>query len=618
MDTFQNGKLGIENVSGFNNSNLFKVYTAPFQSFGLDGNLQIFPINFNTLRDDGYDYLNNYTLGPAGQTFINSEDSYYQVPYAGQYSFNVRFNYFNQLPFLNCTFYVIANKGNDPTNLANSPSFATIGPLVPGTSGPQDSLDWYFTGNCGTGEYVGIYLLIDPVTVGGAQLVLSPFDNFGVTEPAPMFELFEGPQFAAEDLVDIKQGLPDLALVEFIRTMVKMFNLVIVNDDEEKSLIIEPYNWYFNESDRVERDISPLLDLDSTNRVEPLNFQLPKDQIWTYDEPDFEFLGKRYKDANGYVFGRTRFTTPDNIMLEGINEYVVPFRNFPTEDVPGAPNVIIPKVYQLEAGQERPFSNKNHLFFWVGNRYCFKDVDKTQQGFWYLNSGSTPTQQTTYPCVSHLSNLDIDLPTFISDLNYDSQPDFFTINNKTIVYDTPYTLYNTFWKTFNENIYSPETKRLIGRFFLRPIDVVEYKLTDKFFIKDSFYQLEKINEADLLNDKLTEISFIKERGGYYKVDPPAPIYTLSGNTPYPGFQPAFNILSYTGTVQSDVCNSTSPQTILYSFGPGTFVTGQKVYYDTGTQLRLVPIGTFLKDATGLGYSTFVVADNQGRIIQINC
>ena len=121
MDTFQNGKLGIENVSGFNNSNLFKVYTAPFQQFGLDGNLQIFPINFNTLRDDGYDYLNNYTLGPAGQTFINSEDSYYQVPYAGQYSFNVRFNYYNQLPYLGCTFYVIANKGSDPTNLAIHP-----------------------------------------------------------------------------------------------------------------------------------------------------------------------------------------------------------------------------------------------------------------------------------------------------------------------------------------------------------------------------------------------------------------------------------------------------------------------------------------------------------------
>jgi hypothetical protein len=186
------------------------------------------------------------------------------------------------------------------------------------------------------------------------------------------------------------------------------------------------------------------------------------------------------------------------------------------------------------------------------------------------------------------------------------------------VYDTPYTLYNTFWKTFNENIYSPETKRLTGRFFFRPIDIVENKLTDKIFVKDSFYQIEKVNEGDLLNDKLTEVSLIKERGGYYKIQPPSPIYTLSGNTPYPGFQPAFNILSYTGTVQSDVCNSTSPQTILYSFGPGTFVTGQKVYYDTGTQLKLVPIGTFLKDATGLGYSTFVVGDNQGRIIQINC
>ena len=618
MDTFQNGKLGIENVSGFNNSNLFKVYTRPNPQFGLDGNLQIFPLNWNTLRDDGYDYLNNFTLGPAGTDFINSEDAHFQVPYAGTYSFNVRFNYFNQLPYLSCRFYVIANKGSDPTNLANSPTFASIGPLVPGTGGAQDALDWYFSGSCSTGEYVQVFLLIDPATVGGALLTLAPFDNFGVTTDAPMFELYEGPQFAAEDLVDIKQGLPDLAVIDFIRTLVKMFNLVIFTDEEEKTLTIEPYNWYFDETDRVERDWSTILDLDSTYRVDPLSFDLPKDQIWTYEEPDLEFLGKRFRDANGFVFGRTRFTTSDDIILKGENTYVVPFRNFPTEDIAGAPNFIIPKVFQLQAEQEVPFSNKNHLFFWTGNRYSYTDVDKTQEGYWYLTSGATPVSQSTYPCVNHLSNLDLDIPSLISDLNFDSQPDFFTVNNKTIVYNTPYTVYNTFWKTFNENIYSPETKRFTGRFFFRPINIDEFSLTDKIFIKDSYYQIEKINEADLISDKLTEVSLIKERGGYYKVEPPAPVYTLSGNTAYPGFQPAFNTLSYTSTTQSEVCDSTAPQTILYSFGPGTFITGQKIYYDTGTQLKLVPIGTFVKDATAPGFDTFVVADNQGRLIQINC
>jgi len=618
MDLFQNGKLGIENVSGFNNSNLFKVYTQPFQQFGLDGNLQIFPLNWNTYSTDGYDYLSNFTLGPLGQTFINPEDAYFQVPYAGQYSFNVRMNYFNQLPFLSCQFYLIANKGSDPTNLINSPTFASIGPLNPPADGSEDSLDWYFTGNCSTGEYVQVFLLIDPVTVGGAQLILAPFDNFGVTTTAPMFELYEGPQFQAEDLVDVKQGLPDISTIEFIKTLIKMFNLVIISDDNEKTLLIEPYNWYFDESTREEKDWTPILDLNSTYKLEPLNFDLPKDQIWTYDDPDLEYLGKLFRDQNGYIYGRQRFTNSDNVILTGENEYVVPFRNFPTDSLPGGPNFIIPKVFQLQSGNEEPFSNRNHIFFWVGNRYCYTDVDKTQEGYWYLTSGATPVAQSTYPCVSHISNLDIDLPNFISDLNFQQQPDFFTTVNKTIVQNTPNTLYNTFWKTYTENIYSPETKRLTGRFFFRPIDIVEYKLTDKIFIKDSFYQIEKINEGDLLNDKLTEVSLIKERGGYYKSEPPAPIYTLSGNTPYPGFQPAFSTLSYTGSLQSDVCNSTSPQTILYSFGAGTFTTGQKVYWDTGTQLRLVPIGTFVKDATSPGYNTFVVGDNQGRLIQINC
>ena len=618
MDTFQNGKLGVETASGTNNTNLFKVYSNPNNQFAATGGLDIFPINWNNFRTDGYDYLNNFTEGPPNQTLIDSEDCYFQVPYGGQYSFNVRFNIFNQLPFLSCRVLFIANKGNDPTTLENAPTFASFGPFNLSSSGPTDPVDWYFTGNCGSGEYIQVFMLLDPSTSAGALPTIIPFDNFGVTTEAPMFELYEGPQYASETLVDIKTGLPDLSLIDFIRTLVQMFNLVIITNDDERTITLEPYNWYFNDSDRGKKDWTQTLDLDSTYRVDPLSFDLPKDQIWTYADPELEFLGKRFRDANGYVFGRTRFTTPDNVILKGENIYQVPFRNFPTEDVPGAPNFIIPKVYQLQTNQEVPFSNKNHLFFWTGNRYAYKDVDKTQPGYWYLSSGATPVQQTTYPCVNHLSNLDLDIPSLISDLNFDSQPDLFTTNNKTIVYNTPYTLYNTFWKTFNDNIYSPETKRLTGRFFFRPIDIVENKLTDKIFIKDSFYQIEKVNEADLLNDKLTEVSLIKERGGYYKVEPPAPVYTLSGNTAYPGFQPAFSRQSYTGTVQSDVCNSTSPQTVLFSFGPGTFITGQKVYYDTGTQLKLVPIGTFIKDASAPGFNTFVVADNQGRIIQINC
>lgn len=618
MDTFQNGKLGIENISGNNNSNIYKVYSNPFNAFFASGNLQIFPINWNTLRDDGYDYLNNYTLGPPNQTLINSEDSYFQVPYLGNYGWNVRLNIFNQIPFLQCQVLFIANKGTDPTNLANSSTFASFGPFMIGTAGAEDPVDWYFTGDCQTGEYVQVFMLITPNTINGAQPVLKGFSQFGLTTPAPMWELYQGPQFASESLVDIKQGLPDLSLIDFIKALVKMFNLVIIKDEQERTLILEPFNWYYDDPLREEKDWTQLLDLNSTWKTEPLNFNLPKDQIWSYEDPDLEFLGKRFKDANGFVYGRQRFTNSDNVILTGENEYVIPFRNFPTDSLDGAPNVIIPKVFQLQSSNEEPFSNKNHLFFWTGNRYCFKDVDKTQQGFWFLTSGATPVQQTTYPCVSHISNLDIDIPELISDLNYQQQPDAFTTLNKTIVQNTPFTLFNTFWKTYTENIYSPETKRLTGRFFFRPIDLIEYKLTDKVFVKDSFYQIEKINEGDLLSDKLTEVSLIKERGSYYKIEPPAPVYSLSGNTPYPGFQPAFTTQSYTGNVQSDVCNSTSPQTVLFSFGPGTFITGQKVYFDAGTQLRLVPIGTFIKDASTLGNNTFVVADNQGRVIQLNC
>ncbi len=50
--------------------------------------------------------------------------------------------------------------------------------------------------------------------------------------------------------------------------------------------------------------------------------------------------------------------------------------------------VVIPGVYQLNsAGQQLPFSSKPHIFFWVGNRYCYNDNNKTSGSQWWLFGG---------------------------------------------------------------------------------------------------------------------------------------------------------------------------------------------------------------------------------------
>jgi hypothetical protein len=439
-----------------------------------------------------------------------------------------------------------------------------------------------------------------------------------------MWDLYSTPTLLQPQNVDIRLGLQQINCIDFLKSMITLFNLVVIQDEVSQSIIIEPFNWYYNQPDRVEKDWTQRLDLNSTYRVEPLSFDLPKELNFTWTKGSEEYLNKIFEDANKYQFGRFKYTSTNNL-LTGEQNYEIPFAATPTTVVNGADNFIIPAVYRelnttVSSGFTyttlQPYSNKPHLFFWTGNRYCYKDKFKQVQGTWYLSSGATPVEITTYPCVSHLSSLDIQIPNLVSDLNFKPTFDFFGNYNTLPVQFTQFNLWNLFWEDYVENNYSNETRRLTGRFLLRPTDVYETSLTDKIFVKDSFYRIEKINEASLIENKLTEISLIKELGGYYKVVPPSPYYTLSGNTPYPGLSSAYTVNCFTGFTQTPVCNGTAPTTNLTTFGVSGLSNNQQVYYDTGTEYRPVTIGTYLRYTADT--NTYVVINNVGQILQQNC
>jgi len=620
MDTFQNGKLGVDVASAVTNQNIFKTYMRPSTviTFGTAGAR---PLNFQTFRGDGYDPLNNFKLGPGVSSSIDPptppfNTNYFRVPFAGNYSWNFRFNYDdNNVCGGDIDFQIYARKGSDLATLDSQPPFAVSNLYDLPTCGQQASVNWFFTGNCGTGEYVRLYVDLKNSSTPGNQLRFLPYNEYTITSQAPMWDLYRSPTLAGTQLVDLRLGLQQINCIDFLKAMITMFNLVVVQDEVSQSIIIEPFNWYYNEADRVEKDWTQKLDLKSSYRIEPLSFDLKKEINLTYTKGSEEYLNKLFEDANKYQYGRYKYVSTNNL-LSGEENYEIPFAATPTTVVNGADNFIIPAVYRELNNQLQPYSNKPHIFFWTGNRYAYKDKFRQIQGSWYLSSGATPVEITTYPCVSHLSSLDIQIPDLVSDLNFGSTFDFFGNYNNLPVQFTQYNLWNIFWEDYVDNNYSNETRRLTGRFFLKPIDIYETSLTDKIFVKDSFYRIELINEADLTNYKLTECSLIKERGGYYKVIPPAPYYAISGNTPYPGISTAYNIGCYTGTTISPVCAGSASTTTLITFGISGLTNLQQVYYDTGFEYRPVDVGIYLRQ-TG-DTTTYVVINNTGQVLEQNC
>ena len=648
MDTFQDGNVGTTSASGVTNQNIFKVYMRS-STILRPSALGTQNMRWWNLGNDGYNPLSLFKLAPAppnpNVSGINpappaQNESYFRVPFAGTYYFNVKMTFSGEgnIPgdFVAGQFF--ARKGPSLASIDSGGNFAATSPIFSNSAPNGAALNWFFSGTCQSGDYVKVvWNTAQSSNSGVAQIVFRGFNSGGVTTPAPVWELYNSPTVNSPALVDFQKGMPNIKSIDFFKAMVTMFNLVVIQDEVNKTLKIEPYNWYYNDDDRRKVDYTQILDLNSSYKVEPLSFDLSKELNWTYNivqgdtvQIDSQLSGQNgavsdyyntlFAAQNGYTFGNFTYTSTGNL-LTGEQTYQLPFSSLPTETVSGSTYVIIPGVYQFNAQrQQLPFASKPHIFFWVGNRYAYTDNSKSSGSQWWLLSGATPFAWTTIPTVNHLSSLDITIPQYISDLNFGSDFDFFTDDNPQPIQFTPFTLYNTFWRDYVENNYSNETRRFSGKFYYTPLDVYETKLNDKVFIKDSYYRIEKINEADLVNNKLTDISLIKERGGYYKVIPPSPEYLITqGQGTYPVLVAPVPLVVSLSSSQETLCAGGGTSTTIYQYGGGAqLYEGSTVVTSIGGigNIPYVPQGTYLKSP--ITNKIFVVINNYGQIIEDPC
>lgn len=624
MDTFQNGKLGVEYASGVTNQNIFRTFMTP-RTFKYEKDTT-HRLPFRDNIGPAYDPLNNFANVPDANRF--------KVPYAGQYGFNIRFNVLTNDPciplaILDPEIVVRAFRHTDSANIITNGTMFYESPLINLRQAYNDStfggpgplpVNLFFDDTFVAGEWIEVVIFDKTnffsvcASSNRGEYMIQPYNDGTLIDQFPLYELYQSPTVITE-LVDMTLGIPNIDCIEFLKSMITMFNLIITQDEQSKTLRIEPYTWDYNDTTREIKDWTKILDLNSDVKVEPLSFDLAKDETWTYQWTDNEYLPKQWYDQYDFVFGREKFTSDSNFFV-GERIYEVPFGSCPTSGVTNAPNFIIPQFYYLNNGQQTPYATKPHLFFWVGNRLAWKDAYKTQQGSWYLSSGSTPIEWTTYPCVSHLSTLESQVSEVISDLNFKSTFDFFGNANTQIQQFTDYTVYNVFWKTFVDNLYDPTGKRLTGNFYFRPIDVYETHLNDKIWIKDSWYTIEKMTDADLVNKRLTQISLIKNNTPYYKVEPPAPIYIYAPNEGYPGPSQFYYDLAYISTDKDSVCNETATQYTFYSENASLTIENYDVIYTDLLGPTLLPMGSYIKQQGST--TTFVCVDTYGRVLQTTC
>jgi hypothetical protein len=170
-----------------------------------------------------------------------------------------------------------------------------------------------------------------------------------------------------------------------------------------------------------------------------------------------------------------------------------------------------------------------------------------------------------------------------SDLNFYPSTDFYFSATTNFSKYTQNTSFGLWWKTYIDNLYAPDSRKMTADFIMSPEIYSELKLTDKIFIKDASFRIEKIENANLVEPQSTTIVLIKDLLPYYRITPNAPSLGLSPNVPYPT-APSPTLYAFTAVTNFDsylVCISNSPKVAYWSTDPLGLVEGAFIYTDSG-------------------------------------
>lgn len=616
MDLGYGNILGPQVPDTSENLNLFKVYTNTqvFQSYAgtLEPNYSVVP--FNRTSPDGYDPLDNYQFNQRR----------FKVPKSGEYGFNIRLAYtkvgtFNE----ELKFRIDVKASQDPNDIENGTQIATSDWLDATDNDKQLLLP--FTATLTAGDFVQVLVQFDSSAgVGYNQtqtLILKAYDaNYA----APQWLLYDSPELLTTD-VDINLNMPDEKAIDWIKNIINMFNLVFLVKDE-RVITVEPFTLYFDDDTRTVKDWTGKLDISKDYEIEPFSFDLPKEIRYTYLDAGNEYPALYYQNNFNKRFGERTLIKDSNI-LQGEDVLEVQFRPVPTNTIDGSDYVIMPRFFQRTSStpqQKVATQTKPHIFFWVGNRYMYTAEGGSGNASWWLQSGTTQVEWTTYPAVSHLSKLDPGQGfQQFSDLSFRPAWDFFANSNTVIGQFTSNNLYENFHEESYNEKYSEEARKLNGRFYLQPNEVGQIDLRDKIFVKDSFFRIERIEEASLTDDKLTQVTLIKDLGGFEYDEPPAPTYPVAPNqafpapTPSPSPLPCQSHTVYGPNISKDVvCDRTAATSTVYSRS-STISDGDKVYTDSGCS-SAVQVARYLDPTTSPTGSVFVVSNPDGTVSSDSC
>lgn len=316
------------------------------------------------------------------------------------------------------------------------------------------------------------FLPVQSVTITGSWSLIDVELNYGQTF---FFDL----------------NAPDVKQIDFVTDVLKMHNCAIVSDRTRPNRVqIVPQNSYLGSGNLLDwtskLDTSKDITISSTVDLQKAKFQ------FTYTAGE-DTLSKVYKNVNRVygdyeVVGYT--VNPD---IES-SDFAIGDQSIKlvTQSTPCAPVNGTDIIMPMFINEQLQFVNPGmRCLYYAGNF----------NGFVY-DDGTATVVQIGIRLLNHYSVINPDL--FDFDLNWAPEVPPYGITTN------PYNnLFNLYWRTYMNALYSPDGRIMEASFALDLKDILTFQFSDKIWIENAYWRILEINDYKVGMQESTSVKLIK-------------------------------------------------------------------------------------------------------------
>jgi hypothetical protein len=284
---------------------------------------------------------------------------------------------------------------------------------------------------------------------------------------------------------------PDMKQIDFVTDVIKMHNCAIVADRAVPNKIyVVPQNSYLGSGNVLDwtskLDISKDVTIGSTTDLQKAKFQ------FTYTAGE-DFLSKVYRnveriygdyEAVGYTINPD--TAPSDFAI-GDQKISLVTRSTPSGVVNGN-GYVMPM-----------FLNDSVQFVAPGPRCLYEAGEYAVQLY---DDSTTTVVNTNVPVLNNYSEVFPSIDNF--DLNWSPEVPPHPINGN------PYNnLFNLYWRTYMNALYSPEARMMEASFALSLKDILTFQFSDKIWIQDSYWRIIEVSDYKVGDVESTKVKLLK-------------------------------------------------------------------------------------------------------------